>query len=514
MFKKIISLSTILILTSCQLPFQNQEEEEISISLQSNFITPISQNSTGQNFIGNVHSAEQVKIQSQNAGQIIKSLVKDGDQVQKGDLLYQIGGVNNSKHPLEVQFQIAQNNLELAKENLKQIELANQNTLNLTQAQINSAQNQAKAFENDLKTFNYNLAANQEAKNILQNNLENNNFLTQQNFQKADLSLQEIENNLNYLNTNYYNNINDLNQLIDSTTDLQAKNELIKKLNSATLDYQQKKSSLNNQIQIAQLNQNSITNSAELSNNQIKTQLLQNQLQNDLTQINQESSKLKMGYTGESTDQIKTAKLNQEGATIKNNLNSLQAQNQLHLAQINFDNAKQQLETLNIYAPIDGIIYGSMANQGDLIGPQNILTQIINPDNLELQVEVKNEDILKVKKAQIPYGDKFIDLPIKQISTIANPQSQLSTITFYLPNLPFNPNQQLNVLLNFTDQNINQNKLLIPIESLNIDDNNQKFVYLQRGQELLKQDIQVGQIQNNLIEVLSGLNPNDKILIN
>lgn len=169
MFKKIIFLSAIFLLTSCQLPFQNQEEE-ISISPQSNFITPISQNSTGQNFIGNVHSAEQVKIQSPNSGQIIKSFVKDGDQVQKGDLLFEINGINNSNHPLITQFQIAQINFDNAKENLEMIKKANQNTNKSATLQVNSAQNQAKAFQNDLQTFDLNIAANLEAKNILQDN--------------------------------------------------------------------------------------------------------------------------------------------------------------------------------------------------------------------------------------------------------------------------------------------------------------------------------------------------------
>lgn len=513
MFKKIIFLSAIFLLTSCQLPFQNQEEE-ISISPQSNFITPISQNSTGQNFIGNVHSAEQVKIQSPNSGQIIKSFVKDGDQVQKGDLLFEINGINNSNHPLITQFQIAQINFDNAKENLEMIKKANQNTNKSATLQVNSAQNQAKAFQNDLQTFDLNIAANLEAKNILQDNLVNNNYLNRANSQKSILTIQDIENNLNQLNSAFQNNINEINQMIDRTTEASEQENLLKKLNAANLEYNQKKDSINNQLKIAQINLNSLENSSNLSANQSKTLLLQNQLQTDLVQINQESSKLKMGYDNQSTDQIKNALNAQEGIEIKNQMSLAQAESQLNLAKINLENAKAQLNTLNIYAPISGVIYATTASEGELISQQNILTQIINPHNLELIVEIQNEDIQKVMSAKLPYANKFIDLPIKSISNIANPQSKLAQVIFYLPNLPFNPNQNLNVTINFNQDNQNTSKLLIPLEALQIDDSNQKFVYLKNNQDLIKNYIQVGELQNNFIEVISGLNPEDQILIN
>jgi RND family efflux transporter MFP subunit len=168
-----------------------------------------------------------------------------------------------------------------------------------------------------------------------------------------------------------------------------------------------------------------------------------------------------------------------------------------------------------IKSPINGVVTKRQVEPGQTVSIGQTLFEIINPNILEIQAKVPNDEqqLLQIGQAieyRIQGNPNILNAKISRISPIADLNSR--QIEFFAT-----PSQTLNTLsigafveghLLGKSQNSGQ---IIPLNTIqNIDTT--AYVWLVRAGKIMKQNIAVlQQDHNNNIAVVSGLEPNDQI---
>ena len=250
-------------------------------------------------------------------------------------------------------------------------------------------------------------------------------------------------------------------------------------------------------------------------------------------------------------------------ATLTSDVNDIQIKNdnlKLQQAQSNYDNIQSQINSLNIYAPIDGVIISQNINEGDELSGQsssnysssgnsggNFNTSnssstsvsnlssvtdqsdtavIVNNNNYSVDVPIDEIDISKIKigqKATLTTDDlqgETFEGTVTEISSIPTIQNNVASydVTVSLPYTDkLKLGQTMNVSIVVAQK---EDTLLLPIEAVQTNGNN-KYVILynennsnSNGEQArnIKQ-VQTGLYNDKYIEILSGLNDGDKVLI-
>lgn len=250
-------------------------------------------------------------------------------------------------------------------------------------------------------------------------------------------------------------------------------------------------------------------------------------------------------------------------ATLTSDVNDIQIKNdnlKLQQAQSNYDNIQSQINSLNIYAPIDGVIISQNINEGDELSGQSssnyassgssggnsntsnssstsvsnlssVTDQadtavIVNNNNYSVDVPIDEIDISKIKigqKATLTTDDlqgETFEGTVTEISSIPTIQNNVASydVTVSLPYTDkLKLGQTMNVSIIVSEKN---NTLMLPIEAVQTNGNN-KYVILynennsnSNGEQArnIKQ-VQTGLYNDKYIEILSGLNEGDKVLI-
>jgi RND family efflux transporter MFP subunit len=467
-------------------------------------------------FVGTVKAIDQIKILPATSGQIISSKVSNGDTVHRGDLLFEIGGLNGTEHPLRSQYDLVQTNFNNAQKALDAVKDGNDAALQVALLQVKSAQHQSDALAKDVGVYYRNIDAADSNISILRDNLDTTLYNNQQNLDKASLAIDTLDNSIQQLKVQKTRALDQLQDQLNDTEDQTGREKIQTQLDNSRDDFDQKIRDLNAQFQTAQISYNNATAAAQLAENQLQGQLSQSQAQQDVLNLNRDSLEIKAGYTGDSTDAVDIAKEGTAATQAKNKAALLQAQSLLDVAKTNLEIAKIQLEFLSVRAPVDGIIDQIAVRPGDTVGTQSLLAQIVNPKGFEMNIGVNPDDVSRINKAEIQLGGKYLDVPIKNISTVVDPSTKLVNLTLGLPNIFFRANQVLNARLTFgkspADSTVTD-AYMIPVDALVIADDNSKYVFLDSDGIARKTPVAVGNIDGDQVAITSGLHDNDQIIV-
>lgn len=466
-------------------------------------------------YVGTVKAIDLIKVLPGAAGQIITSKVTDGAVVKQGDILFELGGMNGIKHQLQSQYELAQTAFNNARKAVDAVKEGNAAALKSAQLQVQSANHQAQAMALDLDTYSGNIDAAQSGMFILQNSLDATRYNNQQNFDKADLSIQSLDESLHDLEDQRDETISDLYDQLDQVTDQTKRAELQKQIDTASDTFDQKVRDLNTQLNAAQISYGNVEAAAQLAENQIQAQLVTSQAQQNALNLTRDSLQLKAGYNGSTTDAVEIAREGAAATVSKNKASLLQAQAALDAAAINLEAAKNQLSLLSVHAPISGIITQVSVRPGDVVSTQTVAAQIVRQSGFELNVGVNADDVEKINKAEIRIGGKYVEVAVKTVSPIADPASKLVNVTLSLPNIFFRANQTLNARISFNQpQSVTaDHAFMIPVDALVIGDANDKYVFISDNGKARKMAVSVGEIRGDEIEVLSGISENDQVIV-
>ncbi|MFZ9262778.1 MAG: efflux RND transporter periplasmic adaptor subunit [Chitinophagaceae bacterium] len=194
----------------------------------------------------------------------------------------------------------------------------------------------------------------------------------------------------------------------------------------------------------------------------------------------------------------------------KNNVESLEKQLAL---------VKEQLSTTQVTAEVSGIIESVGIKVGEtFVGNPMATIVIVNPGNLKAIVDIPENYISKVKKGMsaiinIPDLNETFNSQISVIAETINITSRSFVAEAKLPSKTnIKPNQV--AIVKLLDHQA-KNAIVVPVETVQTDEKGKYvFVMSEENGKLIarKKTITIGEFYDELIEVKSGLNTNEKLI--
>ena len=216
----------------------------------------------------------------------------------------------------------------------------------------------------------------------------------------------------------------------------------------------------------------------------------------------------------------------QTGSVSKTDLTNAQAA--AEQSEANFKIAQKALEDTNMLAPFDGVISNTFVdNYQNVMAKQEIVT-IQKSHDVLLEVNVPEDRIIQAKKTSgncrftavfdsLP--NREFDVKLHEYAMEADSLTQTYLITFVMPSpedVTILPGMAATIC-EYRIDTAEQDKLfMIPLDAAAADGNGQYYVWkIQKEAEdtftVRRQNIEVGKIENDQVQVLSGLAPNEKI---
>ena len=182
---------------------------------------------------------------------------------------------------------------------------------------------------------------------------------------------------------------------------------------------------------------------------------------------------------------------------------------------------KKQIKKTLIEAPFSGTIDNVLAKKGEVVYPgRSNLMMLLNLDNLYIESNVPEKYIASIKSGNkalvhFPLLDKTISTTVRQSGNYINPINRTFKIELKIEKNNLNIKPNLNSKVNINDYS-NKEALLINQNLISIDSNNKEYVYKTYNKNnktyVSKTTIVTGKNDGVNVEVLSGLNPGDKIV--
>ncbi len=493
------------------------------------------------NFLGTVKSLSQVEIYPQTAAELKQVFIAPGSLVQKGDVIAELGGTNGQPHQAEKQYQIALTNFNSAQKALQTTKKQVAVGKNSAELQLQSAQNQFQAISTDLAQIDNNYQNLQNSLRTLGSTWNTTQRKNQRDLSKAQSDIDTLIFQINALQDEKRRLVEQEQDLVDQQN-YQSAGSATPTPESATPDSAAVPSNANgndsltalktqqnalnetleqlySSLNSAQYGYSSALSGIDLGNNQLSSQTDQLQTQAENLQLSRQSTITKLGYNGETADSLELAKQSYQNTllTLENSLN--QVTTQASLSKTNLELAQIGLNNLKIFAPASGILGEINANPGDLVSPQTLFSNIIQNDRNELEIAVNLDtaDRLVVgTPAKISFANREIDSRVVRISPLADSKTRLVAVYLALPNIPFRPNQTLDAQLILpntqTSAQSDSPALFLPLDAVLIG-TQESFVFVVEEGRAVKKNVVLGEINGDVVEVLSGLSVTDQVVV-
>ncbi|MGB0896188.1 MAG: efflux RND transporter periplasmic adaptor subunit [Flavobacteriaceae bacterium] len=184
---------------------------------------------------------------------------------------------------------------------------------------------------------------------------------------------------------------------------------------------------------------------------------------------------------------------------------------------------KQQLAKTTVRAPFSGTIDDVLTEQGSVVAAgQSQLMRIVNLDDMYIETDVPERYIAHVTKGkkvdvEFPILGKTIATQVRQSGSFINPTNRTFKVEIDVPNKDKSIKPNLTAKLKINDYT-NENALLIPQSIISENAKGEQYVYLitnkKNNEGIAKRVIiKTGKTQGDVIEVLSGLENGNEIIL-
>ncbi|WP_405227402.1 efflux RND transporter periplasmic adaptor subunit [Dokdonia sp. Asnod1-B02] len=199
----------------------------------------------------------------------------------------------------------------------------------------------------------------------------------------------------------------------------------------------------------------------------------------------------------------------------------LQAKTQYESSQNMVNQIKSQLGKTTVNAPFSGVIDEVITDQGTVVAPGVAIFRIVNLDNMYVAAEIPESYLPtvtagKTVKVEFPVLGESIDATVRQTGNYIKPSNRSFAIEVDVPNKDGKVKPNLTARLSINDYTA-ENAILIPLNVINENADGEQYVYIAfaKADEMIAQQkiITTGKSQGDRIEVLSGIEVGDKIIV-
>lgn len=182
--------------------------------------------------------------------------------------------------------------------------------------------------------------------------------------------------------------------------------------------------------------------------------------------------------------------------------------------------ARKNLDDCKLYAPYSGVIASKSVEVGQNVSPGLPVFNIVDRQNLNVVVSVPETEISNVNKGQgavivIPaLADMKVDGEVTEKGIKANPLSRSYEVKIKIKDgdalKRIMPGMITEV---FMSGESSEQKIVIPANVLQLDENNEYFVWLNNGGKASKRIVSCGDFTANGVIVVSGLHAGDEVIV-
>jgi RND family efflux transporter MFP subunit len=181
----------------------------------------------------------------------------------------------------------------------------------------------------------------------------------------------------------------------------------------------------------------------------------------------------------------------------------------------------KQLSKTVIRAPFSGTVDNVIVKKGEVVYPgRSNLMLLVNMQEMYVESKVPENYINSITKdkdviIEAPVLNMILKSKISLVANYINPLNRTYRIEAKIPDNDYKIKPNLNVKIRVNDYT-NENAILILLNHINIDSNNDEYVY-----KIIKKDgknyasktiIETGRNNGDFIEVLKGVNISDEIV--
>jgi RND family efflux transporter MFP subunit len=189
------------------------------------------------------------------------------------------------------------------------------------------------------------------------------------------------------------------------------------------------------------------------------------------------------------------------------------------MAKTAFENAENQLKDTELRAPFSGYIHEKMTENFQTVGAGQPIVSIIDVSNLEVQISIPENQLLKIKNSQNNFlsvdQSGVSNLPLEIISI----SEKAGNDGMYQMKLGFKNDENLQVFPGMTAEvhmicGSKEAGIQIPSSAIfHKNDQNYVWLYETHSQQIKKQAISIKTLNDNgMVEISSGLNHKDTIV--
>ncbi len=447
-------------------------------------------------FVGTLEAIRSVDIRSETAGRITRIFVESGDTVTEGQAIARLKSDN-----IEAELRRAQANVTRAQANLAQLR-AGTRPEEIDQAEARLNQAQARLDE---------LKAGTRSEEVAQARAR----LNQAQARLTDARSGSLEDEIAQARS----------RIEANQADLELARERTNRYN------QLREQGAVSQDELEEFRQNERRLSATVEESQRRLQQLQQSQRTQIEQlqstVEEERQALRQLENGARPEEI--ALVEAEVAEVQSELNQLlngtrpeeiaQAEAEVAEAIAEVSGLEVQLEETAIVAPFTGIVGDVSGKIGDFLSQGDAITTLTENQRLDLRLPIPIERKADLKiglpvTISDPQGEVLATGKISFISPTVNQNSQtlLAKATFDNQSGRLRDNQFVRSMVIWNERS---GTVIVPVNAITFQ-GEQRFVYISEGVETLtakKQQVELGLVQGDNAEVLSGLRPGQKLIV-
>jgi RND family efflux transporter MFP subunit len=197
----------------------------------------------------------------------------------------------------------------------------------------------------------------------------------------------------------------------------------------------------------------------------------------------------------------------------------LQAKSNKESLESQIASVKKQIDLTRIKSPISGNVEESLVKVGQAVSPSYPAFRVVNFSNLKVSADVAEAYTAKINPGDevivyLPDIQQEISARISFSSKYINPTNRTFSVEAQLKTGADKLKANMVSVLKINDYSV-QKAIVLPINMIQTDNKGQ-YVLLARQESnkyvAIKQPVQTGQLYNGLAEIISGLEPGQKVI--
>lgn len=193
------------------------------------------------------------------------------------------------------------------------------------------------------------------------------------------------------------------------------------------------------------------------------------------------------------------------------------AQASAQQARLSLEKARDDLAYAEVTAPISGVVSFTSGNAGSFVSPQGTVVTLIDTSMLLVKVNVSEAEVTGIQigdavDVTVPATGAQLKAVVKSVSPVMDAQAKAYPVEIAIENAGDQLKVDMVAEVRFQgDAGADASSLVIPRSAV-IEEEGEAFVYKVEGTKAVKQPIQIGERNSDLVEVTGGVALGDQVV--